>query len=299
MSANNEREQARQRQARKRQRDREARLNQKTITTIGAEMPPAWRDEWLYRIGDKPAGNRSLIARKARASAEIEKCLPLIPEYARAKFIADNRRHTKISVSKLRERLIKERNELDELDEEEWQQRLEDDEWCPVDRSTLSVDGVVLGSSSADQLVGQLNNLFMILREEVGRREVDFTWHLDARTGSASATIGMATIRALRRGSLWWWIIAVSGDGGLGDRRVSSCCKPRPLNPPAMAFQRAARLHSTACISHSASVTARPEYWSVLTVKNVFKNIFLSRNKRLAFRRTTKRDGFCPRVTIG
>src|SRR6266545_8247665 len=98
MSANNEREQARQRQARKRQHDRQAGLNKKIITTIAAEMPPAWRDEWLKRIGDKPAGNQSLIVRKARAGAEIEKCLPLIPEYARAKFIADNRRHTKISV---------------------------------------------------------------------------------------------------------------------------------------------------------------------------------------------------------
>jgi hypothetical protein len=99
------RHRARLRQARKRQRDREERLDLQALV-IAERMPVEWRAEWLEYV----QRNR---ARKARVAVEVEQIVPLISESGRAKFVARNRPHTKVSLAELRNRFYREKAKVE------------------------------------------------------------------------------------------------------------------------------------------------------------------------------------------
>jgi hypothetical protein len=127
MGTNSLRDKARLRQWRKRQRDREARIDLQA-TTIAAQMPPKWRDEWLKRV----KRNRS---RAERANAEIEKALPSIPEPGRDAFLARNRPNTKVSLAELRNRFAREKRMAGQAEQDRLTREYEDygpDLWTPA-----------------------------------------------------------------------------------------------------------------------------------------------------------------------
>jgi hypothetical protein len=103
-----EREQARLRQARKRRRDFEARLDVRAIA-IADQMPPSWRKDWLKRVKRNREG-------KERASVEVNKAAASIPNEHRADFLAGHRQNTKFSLAELRNRFVREKEKARKTD---------------------------------------------------------------------------------------------------------------------------------------------------------------------------------------
>jgi len=221
------REQARIRQLRKRQRDREARLDFQA-TTIAARMPEERRADWLERVRRNRAG-------KERALAEVERTSVLIPESRRADFLARNRSNTKVSLPELHRRFTREKLKAERA-AEDWGSAVGDDhpeDWSPPRHEIELLDG----------------------------------------------TLSLCLER-VQPGSWAWWLIAIYGKGGLSDKRVRGyrrhgggiCLDDgglgvRPINPVAMAWQRAKRLFAAACVCHDACVTTRPDYWLVASAR--------------------------------
>jgi hypothetical protein len=115
-----EREQARLRQARKRRRDLEAILDVRAIA-IADQMPPSWRKDWLKRVKRNREG-------KERAGVEVNRAAASIPDEHRPAFLASHRQNMKVSLAELQRRFVREKSRAKLWPED----KPEEDDWVPV-----------------------------------------------------------------------------------------------------------------------------------------------------------------------
>src|SRR5262245_18491045 len=103
MSDPRAREQARLRQAEKRKRDRAHRIDEQAAAVATAKLPKAWQAEFLRDV-------RRETARANKARAEVEKTAEVFSgDTVRAAYLKRNYSNTKVSVSKLFNKFVKQK----------------------------------------------------------------------------------------------------------------------------------------------------------------------------------------------
>jgi hypothetical protein len=223
------RDRARLRQARKRQRDRKARLALRA-DAIAERMPPEWRADWFKRVARNDTG-------KERARIELEKMLAFIPAEHRSEFLGNNRRHVKLSLPELRNRFVREKQK--------------------AEQAVLQEEQAVLQEEG--QKAGQGDDQYWAEKYDEHHKTGLMLQDCDVEGGLLHPRL----IPIFRLHRPEWevrWTFALSGQGGILDKRVHS---DRPFNPFAMDWLRQAKRLKHASVCHGTCVTSRPEYFLV------------------------------------